>query len=250
MKDIFAPLTPADYSFVVGLVNSYTNLTDDQKLRGLLDAVVEDDSTENRDALDRQLEREIRYLGSSDIAYVTRYFVGKEAGVSVHEITRDVAKALKIRLPSLGTDRERAEFVVEQYVTDQFSGLSSVEQQKMLEDLGVERDKAAAFIKRSAGVFALPMLIQAFNIIIVEGLIKRIIFGAIAGIIGSQLAGRLFQFVAGRFPWWLGWIGPVAWTASIGWTVVDIQGPAMRKTIPLVLYLGLCGVRERMATAP
>ncbi len=247
MQDVFAPLNQADYMFVVGLIDSYVNFSDDEQLGRLLDDVVADDSPETRLALNRKLEHEIRYLGSSDLAYVARYISGNEPGVSFQEITRDVAKALKIRLPALGTDRDRVEYIVEQYVTDQFAGLTPDDQQKLLEELGVEREKAASFIKRSAGVFALPMLIQAFNLIVVEGLIKRIIFGAIAGIIGSQLAGRLFQFVAGRFPWWLGWIGPVAWTASIGWTVMDIQGPATRKTIPIVLYLGLCGVRERMA---
>jgi uncharacterized protein YaaW (UPF0174 family) len=93
------------------------------------------------------------------------------------------------------------------------------------------------------------MLIQAFNTIIVEGLIKRIIFGTIARIIGQQLAQRLFSFVAGRFPWWLAWIGPAAWSLSIGWTAFDLQGPALRKTMPIVLYLGLCSMRGRIQQA-
>lgn len=113
----------------------------------------------------------------------------------------------------------------------------------MLEELGVEKEKAAAFLKRSAGVFALPMLIEAFNIVIVQGLIKSIIFGTIAKIIGQQLANRLFAFLVGRLPWWVNWIGPAAWTLSIGWTTIDLQGPAKRKTIPIVLYLGLCSMR-------
>ena len=50
-------------------------------------------------------------------------------------------------------------------------------------------------------------------------------------------------------PWWLQWIGPAAWTLSVGWTALDLQGPAMRKTIPIVLYLGLCSMRERNASA-
>ena len=57
--------------------------------------------------------------------------------------------------------------------------------------------KAEAFLKKSAGVFALPMLIEAFNYVIVQGLIKTIIFGTIARIIGQQLAGRLLAFLVG-----------------------------------------------------
>jgi hypothetical protein len=107
----------------------------------------------------------------------------------------------------------------------------------------VEQERAAAFVTKSAGVFALPLLIQAFGSLVVDGLIKRVIFGAIGAIIGKQLAMRLFDFIAKRFPWWVSWIGPAVWTLSLGWTALDISGPALRKTIPIVLYLGLCQLR-------
>ena len=106
--------------------------------------------------------------------------------------------------------------------------------------------KAEAFLKKSAGVFALPMLIEAFNLVVVHGLIKTIIFGTIAKIIGQQLAARLFTFLVGRLPWWVNWIGPAAWTLSIGWATIDIQGPARRKTVPIVLYLGICSMRDEV----
>lgn len=248
MKDLFEPLELPDYHFLTGLIESNLNLTDDQRLRSLLADYEEAGSPEIRAELDRQLEREIRYLGSSDGAYLVRYLMGQEPGVPFQELVRDVARALKVDPPRAGTEREQVESVAEQYVTQQFARMPRDEQQKMLEDLGVQRDKAAAFLKRSAGVFAVPALVEAFGIIVVEGLIKNVIFGTIAKLVGRQLSARLFQFVAGRFPWWLRWIGPAAWTVSIGWTVLDLQGPALRKTIPIVLYLGLCSMRERSST--
>ena len=96
---------------------------------------------------------------------------------------------------------------------------------------------------------AVPALIQAFNFFVVEGLIRTVLFGSIARFIGSRLAGQLFAFLAARMPWWVTWVGPAAWTASIGWTAVDLQGPAYRKTVPAVLYLGLCSLRDRGADA-
>lgn len=250
MQDVFEPLTPADYLFLVGLIESNFNFTDDRRLRRLVTELEADDTPERRAALNRRLEREIRYLGSSEILYLTRYLSGQEPGVPFGTVVRDVAKALKVAPPKPGTGREQVEAVVAQYVSSRFAALTPEEQQRMLEELGVEREKAAAFLKRSAGVFALPMLIQAFNTIVVEGLIKRIIFGTIARIIGSQLAQSLFRFIAGRFPWWVAWIGPAAWTLSIGWTAVDLQGPAMRKTTPVVLYLGVCSLRDRFGNTP
>ncbi|GIV62597.1 MAG: hypothetical protein KatS3mg044_1463 [Rhodothermaceae bacterium] len=246
MQDLFAVLTPADYTFLIGLIDSPFNLSRAGTLRRLLADVEASDTPEARAALNRRLEHEIRYLGSSEVLYWARYAFGQEPGVPFSTVVRDVARALKVEPPRPGTAREQVEYVTSQYVTQQFASLPPEEQQRLLEELGVEREKAAAFLKRSAGVFALPLLIQTFNTLVVEGLIKRVIFGTIARLIGSQLARRLFQFVAGRFPWWLAWVGPAAWTVSIGWTALDLQGPALRQTIPIVLYLGLCSLRERM----
>ena len=249
MQDVLSPLMPADYHFLIGIIEGPISLTDDLGLRALLAAVEKDDNEETRAALNQRLEREIRYLGSADLAYAFRYATGREAGVPFSEIARNVAKTLKIRLSSLGTDRELLETLVQEYATKQFERLSPEEQQQLLESLGVDRERAASFLKKSAGVFALPTLIQAFGVIVVQGLIKTVIFGMIAKIIGKQLAMRLFNFLFSRLPWWVSWIGPAAWTLSIGWAALDIQGPAYRKTVPIVLYLGLCSLREKEEVA-
>ena len=245
MQEVFTPLQVPDYHFLIGLIESPLNLTNDRKLKSLIETFEKENTPESRLALNQQLEKEIRYLGSSDIAYLVRQWTSSNPGVSFQEIIRDVAKTLKVRPPQIGTEREMLESVVEQYATKQFASLPDDEKQKMLESLGVDKQRAASFIKKSAGVFALPMLIEAFGSLVVNGLIKNIIFGLIGKIIGHQLAMRLFNFIMGRFPWWVAWIGPVAWTVSLGWTALDIQGPAYRKTIPVVLYLGLCSMREK-----
>lgn len=245
MHDVLSTLTPADYHFLLGIIEGPVSLTEDTKLRTLISAAEDDDTEENRAALEQQVEREIRYLGSADFAYLFRKATEREPGVPFTEIVRDAAKTLKVKLASLGTDREMLEALVQEYATQQFANLSPEEQQELLENLGVERERAASFLKKSAGVFAVPTLIQAFGTIVVHGLIKTVIFGLIAKIIGRQLAMRLFNFLFSRLPWWVTWIGPAAWTLSIGWAALDIQGPASRKTIPIVLYLGLCSLREK-----
>ncbi len=255
MQEVLAPLQIPDYHFLIGIIESPFNLTNDRKLKSLLETLEKESAPEKkspadkentrkrREALNKELEKEIRYLGSSDMAYFVRQWTTDDAGVSFQEIIRDVAKMLKVKAPQMGTEREMLESVVTDYATKQFANLPDEEKQKMLESLGVEQERASKFIKKSAGVFALPMLIEAFGSLVVNGLIKNIIFGLIGKIIGHQLAMRLFNFIMGRFPWWVAWIGPVAWTVSLGWTAFDIQGPAYRKTIPVVLYLGLCSMR-------
>lgn len=250
MQDVFAPLTSADYAFLVGLVESNVNLTDDARLRRLLADYEAEPTPERREALDRQLEREIRYLGSADAAYFLRSITGREPGVPFREIICDVAQTVRVEPPRMGTDREQLEALVEAYATQQFAQLSPEEQQRMLVELGVDKDKAARFILKSAGVFSLPLLVAAFDTLVVQGLIKTIIFGTIAKVVGRQLSARLFALLAARMPWWVSWIGPAAWTVSIGWTALDLQGPATRKTVPIVLFLGLCALRERHTASP
>ncbi|GAB5521544.1 MAG: DUF3944 domain-containing protein [Rhodothermales bacterium] len=249
MHDVLCLLERDDYAFLIGLLDSSFNATDSAKLRHLYADVETQDSADARAALNRQLEREIRYIGSSEVLYWARYLSGQQPGAPFEDIIHDVAKALKVEVPRLGTHREQLEVLVTEYATQQFAQMTPAEQQRLLEQLGVEQDKAAAFVKKSAGVFALPMLITAFNLVVVEGLIKTIIFGTIAKLIGTRLAQQILVFVAGRVPWWIQWIGPVAWSLSLGWTAIDLQGPAMRKTIPVVLYLGVCSLRARNAQA-
>ena len=244
MQDVLSALTIPDYHFLIGVIESPISLTNDAKLKALLADLEADETQERREALNGQLEKEIRFLGSSDIMYLFRKAQGNEPGASFSQIIRDVAKHLKIEVP-VGTEREMLQTLVERYTTREFSKLSDEKKQEMLESLGVDRDLAAAFIKKSAGVFALPLMIEAFGSLVVNGLIKNVIFGLIGKVIGHQLAMRLFHFIMGRFPWWVHWVGPAAWTFSIGWTAFDIQGPALRKTIPAVLYLGLCSIREQ-----
>jgi len=233
LNDAFAILEPADLEF----------------LEGILGLGSDGDAVDDLDGRRRALLHELRYAGSSDIMYAIRRATGAEPGVSFEEVVRDVAQTL--RVPAAGdTPRALVEHVASAHAAATFGKLPREEQQRMLEDLGVEREKAAAFLARSAGIFAVPALIQAFNFFVVEGLIRTVLFGSIARFIGSRLAGQLFAFLAARMPWWVTWVGPAAWTASIGWTAVDLQGPAYRKTVPAVLYLGLCSLRERGADAP
>ena len=245
MKELLSILSPADYRFLAGIMESPLNQTDDAEFLSLVTELESNDTPEHREAIQTLFEQDFRYLGSSEIMYVFRSLTGSDKGAPFQEIVRDVARALKVDASLLGSDRDVVERLAESYATQQFADLPPEEQQKLLEDLGVDAQKARAFLARSAGVFALPMLIEAFNIVIVQGLIKTIIFGTIARIIGSQLAAKLFTFLVGRMPWWVSWVGPAAWTLSIGWTAFDLQGPATRKTIPVVLYLGLCSLRER-----
>ncbi len=239
MRDILHPLNAADYHFIVSIIKGPRQRT----MESLVDSVGAGDE-DAREELCVILEHEIRYLGSGDIPYQARKLLGMVPGVPLRVIIRDTGKVLKVPVRRLTTDRELLLGLAEDYATAEFARLDPAEQQSMLENLGIDRQRAAAFLKQGAGVFAVPVMIEAFGLIVVQGLIKTVIFGIIAKVIGQQLASRLLAFLFSRVPWWAGWISPMAWALSAGWTAISLQGPARRKTVPVLLYLGLCAMRE------
>ena len=242
MREILYSLTCEDYRFLIGIIQG--PFKPFRQMQADVDVLETQDTSVVREKVVAGLEREIRYLGSSDLAYQFRKIRGDEPGASFLWIIRDTARYLKVPLPNLGEEREMVMLLAQDYATQQFARLSMEQQQRILEDLGVERERAIAFLKKASGVFAGPVLIEAFGLIVVQGLIKTVLFGLVARVLGRQLATRLFAFLFSRIPWWVSWISPVSWTLSLSWAAFDLQGPARRKTVPVVLYLGFCCLRD------
>lgn len=241
------PFTPDDYRFAVELLEGGLRLAPARPLATRLDAWLADPTPERRAALDTAIVADVGYLGSADLAYALRRLAGRDGGVPLDEVVRDVARHLEIRLPHRGTPGVLAAQLAEEHAARAFSAMTPEERQALLESAGVAADEAAAFARRSAGVFALPVLYEAFRWVVVEKLIRGLVLRTIVGLVGRRVGRGLLALLAARLPWWVAWIGPAAWTASIGWTALDLQGPARRKTVPFVLYLGLCHLRERPA---
>ncbi|MCY4171663.1 MAG: hypothetical protein OXF08_08720 [Bacteroidetes bacterium] len=234
MQDILLSLTRDDYSYIIKIIQGPFDQC--SHLKAHLMSV---ESSDHRKALCEGIEEKIRYLGSSNIAYFSRRTLGIEPGVDFRYMIRDTARFLKVPLANQGTEREMLIKLVHLYAVDQFSQLSLVEQQQMLESLGVERKRAMDFLKKAGGFFALPVLIQALGRLVVEGLIKTLLFGWTARLIGVNLTNTIFSIMFARIPWWINTIIPGAWSISIGLTALQMQGPSRQKTVPILLYLGL-----------
>lgn len=243
MNDLFAPCTAEDYRFLVDLLASDLNRTDDAGLRRAYDRYAETGLDEDRAALDAKLERTLRYLGAHDVAYALREASGQEPGVPMTTVIAEAARALGMHAPEHGTPRERCERVVETHTLRTWRELPKDEQQRLLEGLGVERQRALEFVKTASGVYAFPVLVGAFNAIVVQGLVKSVIFGTISKIVGARISALLFGQLLARMPWWAAWLGPASVALSAGWTALELGGPALRKTVPAVLYLGLASLR-------
>lgn len=243
MQQILRKMSLADYEFLVGLLNSGPSLVRGGVLKEKLRELEASHSEAAVDGLCQALEAEIRYLGSADGAYLVRKALGQEPGVSFDAMIEDVGKALKIKLPSFCDEETKLTELVKAHVGNHFAALGPEKQRQVLSGIGAPPEEINAFFRRSAVRISLPLLLQTFGAGVVQKLIADLALGAIAGFLSRGVAKQLLQEVMKKFPLWSRWLGPAAWAVSLGWTAADLQGPAMRKTIPVLLYLGLATLR-------
>lgn len=237
-----------DFEKLISQIDSYVNLTSDKELRQLLARYRMDSSASNKDRLAKALEREIRYVGSADIAYVARKLIkGEEpAGVSFREIIDDVSSKMKVKQKQIGSIEARLERLVRSVSEKTFLSMSPEQQRKLLDESGVGREQQDQFFAKLAENTAalLPLLLSLLGPEVTANLMQGLAVIVISKLIGKEAAKKLIEELAKRFPWWSEWIGPIAWALSLSWLAFDLQGPAYRKTIPIMLYLGIVGLRD------
>ncbi|TAL57263.1 hypothetical protein [Pandoraea sp.] len=237
-----------DFSFLIDRIESFTNLSSDTELNEALGSFKQGGRRSQKESLAKTLEREIRYLGSSDIAYAYRKLTSSEepAGVSIHEIIEDVSKKLKVRQKLIGGVEAKLERLVKFTVEKMFFELKPEQQREMFDKAGVGKDQQDEFfdkIKKNKAYF-LPILFSLLGPEITATIVQGLAVAAIAAFIGRKAAEELLKNLIARFPWWAEWLGPIVWGLSLGWLAIDLQGAANRKTIPVLLYLGIVGLRD------
>lgn len=238
----------ADFEFLLAIIRSRVNLTSDKQLRTALDDVIAaSNSTNQIRTLCALLERDIRYLGSSEVAYFFRKVTKRSTapGVSFQEIIKDVFRKLGLAHPEkLCTDEELLERLVQAHTTSRMRKLPVEEQRVLLESVGMAAGDIGSYLKSNASRFAIPALIQVAGVSVTQRIVANAVISTVTNYIGRQFAKSLIGQLAARFPLWGQWLGPVAWGITGLWTAYDLQGPAARKTVPIALYLGLCMLRD------
>ncbi len=237
-----------DFSVLIGQIYSYVNFSSDAELKELLAAYERSPTNNQKVRLTQTLEREIRYIGSSDVAYAFRKLLGDEvpAGVSIQEIIDDVSKKLKVKQKLLGTPEAKVERLVKAVVERTFFALTPEQQRELFEKSEVGKEQQDEFfdkIKNNKAHF-LPLLLSVLGPEITATIVQGLAITTIAAFMGRKAAEELFKNLIARFPWWAEWLGPIVWGLSLGWLAIDLQGASNRKTIPVLLYLGIVGLRD------
>lgn len=253
MQSVLAKCELADLAFLVGLLRSPVSFSDDLALAEALARYRHTGAPRDRRRLTRLLEREIRYAGSADLAYCARWLLQGEGGVSPNEIVDDVAQRLKVKVRPVGPLHARLEHLARATVEKELLRLSPEEQRLLLEQSGIgpkAARRAVSRLKRQGPLIALPVMLRIAGLGSAERLAPTLVMRTIAVLVGRDTAKELVKVMSTRFPWWGQWLGPVAWGASGAVVALDLQGPAYRKTIPVMLYLGLVSMRKRKRQPP
>ena len=244
MKKVLNKCLDVDLEYISKTLDSYLSLTNDRKRKKLLDEV--NSNSKKREELISLIDKQIRYYGSSDVAYAARRITSNNGGISASELIDDVCSKSKVIIKKGGSVELKLEKLVTGAVEKELLSKSPEELAKAFEDIGVgdaSKEQILEALKENGKVAILPIIVEVVGPKIALGIIETIIISMISQIIGKEAAKHLLKELVKRNPW-INALGPVIWALSGVWLAVNLQGPAYRKTVPILLYLGIVALRD------
>lgn len=244
LTEILNRCTKEDADFLIATIDSYISFTDDEGLKEINDTW--DGTGTIPLALNRKLEKEIRYLGSNDVAYMTRKLRGYEpAGIGIDEMIDDLCELLNLNISTARTLEARLEIFCGDVVDQQFSRLSDKRKREILEGMNFDKHHRQEILDRviTHKEMLLPVILPLLKGTLGPEVFQALIIAILAPFIGTEAAKAILAQIIARIPGTT-WLGPLAMGASVGWIMLDLLGPASRKTLPLILYLGILCLRD------
>lgn len=243
MLSVLEKCEQADLEQLSKMLESCISFTDDKKRKNLL--VQSSASNMARKELLLLLEKQIRYYGSSDAAYVARQLVGKDPGVTSEELIKDVCKKVKVNIKMGGSVETLLERLVLSTVEKELAQKSPEELAAYFDTQGLsEKEKEAILrkIESEGKLAALPAFYAVLGEKVAMKIIQSIAISVLAAIIGKEAASALVKQLVSKLPGQA--LGPIIWAVSAVWVAFDLQSAAFRKTIPICLYLGIVSLRD------
>lgn len=244
METILNKCEKEDFNYLSGVLDSYFSFTNDKRRKELL--LKSDNCVKSKSDLIKLMDEQIKYYGSSDIAYLKRALFNSTSGVEASEIIEDVCDKLNIKIKKGGSIESRLEKIVNAVVEKEFLDKTPEELSKSFDEIGVghaDKELILEHLKSNGKIAILPILVKILGPKITLGIIETIIISLIAQIVGREAAKQLVKELMKRNPW-INALGPVLWVLSGAWLAFDLQGPAYRKTVPIALYLGIVALRD------
>lgn len=244
MKKLLKKCDYIDLDFISEILDSYVSFTDDQKRKQLLKEVRRG-KIEKEDELIALIDKQIRYYGSADVAYLMRSIFSDDPGVSAEEIVDDVAKSLKITIKGGASIEAKLEKIMKNQVENTLSDLKPEQLAESFRKMkldNVKIDSLMDYLKSRGKALSLPVLLEFFGPQICQKVLLEVMLSLISKLVSKQVFTQLSKIAAqrlGGMP-----LGPIAWGISALVLAADMQAPAMRKIVPICLYLGVVGIRD------
>lgn len=181
-----------------------------------------------RDSAD-QIAKYLREMGSNDIA---TFFRGE--GVDYWEVVLDVAE--KIGAKDAKKDKtveENEAAILNKLFADALDKMTDEEKRQLFSSMGI---KEGEIPYGAAGTIVMQLLMKQFGgfaiyrtSLILANMFSRALLGS--GL--SFATNAAITRTIGAF------LGPIGWVASGAWLLVDLAGPAYRKTVPAVVHVAM-----------
>jgi uncharacterized protein YaaW (UPF0174 family) len=245
ITDILLKAAKEDISFMVETLDSWVNFTDDRGMKKELNNWI---SGELPAPLAKKIEKEIRYVASNEVAYLRRKIWGHNpAGIEMREVITDVAKVCKVKLKPYSTEEAMLEDLAKKVVQSRIDKLSMEEQIELIKKNSTPLNDAAIDecvrqIKDNKITLSLPLLIKLLGQETAKKILLKILLEIIATFVGKEAAKQILVEISKKLP--LQYLGPIAWSITIATSLPYIIGPAFRKTVPIVLFLGIISLRD------
>jgi len=171
----------------------------------------------------------LRKMGSNDIATLFR---GGD-GVPYEEVVLDVGEKLKAKVNKTSSVEKNEEQILLKIFEDALERMTDDEKRSVFRSMGMnERDIPLGPI----GVAVIQNLLREFGgfyiyqiTIIVANMVSRALLGAGLSFATNAAITRTVGAL----------LGPIGWIATGLWLIVDLAGPAFRKTVPAIIHIAL-----------
>ncbi|HNH53120.1 MAG TPA: ubiquinol-cytochrome C chaperone family protein [Nitrosomonas sp.] len=176
-----------------------------------------------------QIADYLRRMGSNDIATLFR-----GEGVEYSEVVLDVAQKIGATDASESHSVETNEdFILRKLFADALDKMSDEEKRLLFASMGI---KEGAIPFGSAGVIIVQFILKQFGgfatyrmSLIVANMVARAILGHGLSFATNAVITRTIGTM----------LGPIGWFATGLWLVIDLAGPAYRKTVPAVVHIAM-----------
>jgi len=173
--------------------------------------------------------KRLRAMGSNDLA---TFFRGGE-GVGYEEVVYDVGRKLKAGVTVEATLAANEHEILKTVFANALDQMSESEKRELMRSMEVS---GGDFPTGAAGVLLTQILLNklgGFAVYRMSVVVANLVSRALLNRGLSLAANAALTRTVGVF------LGPVGWIVTGAWLLVDLAGPAFRKTVPAVIHIAM-----------